>query len=65
MNERKQGQLALKIAQMEQLLEKFPNFGRLTLRIQELIREKTDTLTKAGGSRLLPHARRVVSLERE
>jgi len=65
MNERKQGQLAFKIAETEQLLEKFPNFGRLTLRIQELLRERTDALAKAGGLRLLSHARSIVFLERE
>ncbi len=30
-----------------ELLDKFPNFGRLTDRIQELIREKEDMLVKA------------------
>lgn len=58
MNERKQGQLALKIVkteilvarmeksvtETEELLEKFSNFGRLTSRIEEVLSKKQDVL---------------------
>ena len=63
MNDAELGKLALEVAGTERIMEKFPNFDKLTDRILALYRERMSALAEAGGLRLLLHAREIAAME--